>query len=255
MASETENAIKQMANREVFNNTFRNLADGSIFDYIDYANTGSVDYKVTSVYARGGQGGGRRMRFDGEPEATMKFSTQIITPKLISMVAGAEVVKGKNFFRHKTITSVTDDTATKITFPVGEIPVADTLSIYPQGVELNDTNKVAGTFETGTFTFAEKADNDGEYECFYQTSVAESQTVTFKSNVFPKSFIWDGETLWKDDDGNVKTEIFHAYNCSPQQNFTMNYSNSGDPSSLEITFDLLSDKNHNIFDKTFLPEE
>ena len=250
----TANAIQQMANREVFNNTFRNLADGTIFDYIDYANTGDVTYKVDTKFATGGQGGGRRMRFDGSPEATMKFSTQIITPKLMSMLAGAPIVTGKNVFRHKVITSVTDETATKITFPAGEVPVDGTLAVYPKGSELIDTNKTAGTLATGVFTFTTKATSDGEYDCFYQTAITGSQTITFQSNIFPKSFIWDGETVWKDDAGVLRTEIFHAYNCSPQQNFTMSYSNTGDPGKLEITFDLMADKDKKIFDKTFLPE-
>lgn len=250
----TNDALLQMANREVFNNTFRNLADGTIFDYIDYANTGDVTYKVDTKYATGGQGGGRRMRFDGSPEATMKFSTQIITPKLISMLAGSSIVTGKNVFRHKTLTSVTDTTNTKITFPSGETPADGTLSVYPKGAELIDTNKTAGTLATGVFTFTTKATSDGDYECFYQTAITGAQTITFKSNVFPKSFIWDGETVWKDDNGVLRTEIFHAYNCSPQQNFTMSYSNTGDPGKFEITFDIMADKDKNMFDKTFLPE-
>jgi hypothetical protein len=252
--ADTTNAILQMANREVFNNTFRDYKTGEVFDYIDYANTGSVDYKVTSVYARGGQGGGKRMRFDGEPEATMKFATQIVTPKLISMLAGSEVVTGKNVFRHKTITSVTSETSTTITFPVDETPASGTISVYPKGSELIAANKVEGTLESNVFTFTTKATSDGDYECFYQTVITGAETITFKGNIFPKEFIWDGETLWKGDDGTIRTEVFHAYRCTPQQNFTMSYQNTGDPGNLEITFDILMDKDKNIFDKTFLPE-
>jgi hypothetical protein len=255
MADATMSAIQQMANREVFNNTFRNASDGSIFDYIDYANTGDVDYKTTTVYATGGQGGGRKVGFTGSPQATMKFTTQLVTPKLISMLAGSEIITGKNVFRHKVITSVTAETTTTITFPTTETPAVGTLSVYPKGVELIDTNKTAGTLSAGVFTFTTKATTDGEYECFYQTAITGSQTVTFKSDKFPKDFIWDGETIWKGEDGTTRTEIFHAYKVTPQQNFTMSYQNTGDPGKFEIVFDLFADKDNNIFDKTFLPEE
>ena len=255
MPDATELAVKQMANREVFNNTFRLYKTGELFDYIDYANTGNVTYKTTTVYARGGHGGGRRMAFEGQPEATMKLSTQIITPKLISMLSGTEVIKGANVFKHRVIASHTAETTTTITFPDGEIPLDSTLFVYPVGSDLNSENKIAGTLNENVFNFTEPATEDGDYDCFYETTIAEAQSVTFKGNVFPSDFIWDGETLWKDDDGSIRTEVFHAYRVHPQQNFTMNYQNTGDPGSLEITFDLLENKQKQIFTKTFLPDD
>jgi len=245
--------VEQMANREVFTNTFSNM-DGSLYDYIDYANTGDVAFKSTTNYAKGGQGGGRKEAFNGAPEVTMKFSTQIITPKLISMLSGCNVESDKNIFKHAKIVSVTNETNTTITFPASAVPANGTLSVFPKGVELVDSNKVDGTLTGGVFTFTEKATSDTAYNCFYRTVITGSQTIPFKSNVTPKSFIWDGETPWKSN-GVERTEQFHAYKVTPQQNFTFSYENTGDPGKLEITFDLLSDDDNNLFDKTFLPEE
>lgn len=252
----TKNAVLQMANREVCINTFRNYSDGSIFDYIDYGNTTDVTYKTDIKYATGGQGGGRRMGFEGSPAVTMKFSTQIITPKLMAMLSGSDIISGTNIFRHKVITSSTStgtSPATTITFSTSEQPMVDTLGVYPHGVELTESNKIKGTYADGIFTFTTPASTDSDYDCFYECAITDAQTVIFRSDTFPNIFIWDGETPYKDDYGIKHTEVFHAYKVQPQQNFTFNYANSGDPGKLEITFDLFADSKNRIFSKTLLP--
>lgn len=242
----------EMQNREVMNNWFYNYKTGSPFLYADYANVSTVDYKTTRVFGRGGQGGARRFAFDGQPEPSLKFETQSITPQLIAMLSGSDIVSGStNVYKHITLTSVTASTTTTLTLT--DTPVADTLYVYPAGGIISDANKVAGTLSTTTFTFTTKATTDGPYDCFYQVAGgANDEVVTFKANKFPAEFVWVGEAPWTADDGSIISEQIKAYRCKPQQNFTMTYQNTGDPGTFSITFDLLSDSNKNILDKHFI---
>lgn len=250
--SETINNDMQMANREVMNNTFYDYKTGKPFLYVPYGNATTFDYKTTRVFARAGQGGGRAQSWDGQPEPTLKFETQVVTPEFLALLAGSDVINGAaNIYKHEVLTSHTAETTATLTFD--KAPVENTLFVYPAGSPISDENKVDGTLASTTFTFTTKPETDGDYECFYQIAGNETdKTISFKSNVFPKEVIWVGEAPWKAEDGSIVTEQMKAYKASPQQNFTMTYQNTSDPGTFSITFDLLQDKDHHIIDKHFI---
>ena len=46
-----------------------------------------------------------------------------------------------------------------------------------------------------------------------------------------------------------------AYKASIQRNFELSFSSEGDPASVTLTFDLMEDKDGNIFDMVELTED
>lgn len=58
----------------------------------------------------------------------------------------------------------------------------------------------------------------------------------------------EGETVWQDENGTIYNEKITAYKCLPKPNYSATYNGSGDPISLDIEFELASDKDGNFLD-------
>jgi hypothetical protein len=237
---------KTMANREVCDLTLLDYVTKKPFMYIDYANVTTNENSSSSVFATGGKGAPRRIRFDGEKVSTLSLETQIITPELIGLLSGAEVVTGQNIFKRTVITSTT---ATNTTLTFTTAPIAGSLTVFPIASDCVESAIVAGTLATTTFTFTTPAEDDGEYVCYYQIAGdTDVKTIQYKADTFPKDCVLIGDTIMKGEDGTVNGYQIHAYKATPQANFTMAFQSTGDPGTFSITFDLMADNDGNILD-------
>lgn len=75
------------------------------------------------------------------------------------------------------------------------------------------------------------------------TAGSATNTIEFKNsaNTAPKYYIIKAETVWQDADGNTYSETIVAHKASPQRAYNISYSGDGDPTSVDIVFDLLQD--------------
>ena len=116
--------------REVADLTFFDLTTNKPFLYMDYAMTSSNEHTAESVYAVGGKGAPRRLKFDGNRQSTLTISTQIIDFRIIALLAGADVETGAtNIFKREVLTAVDDEGDVKIT--LSETPVTGTVTVFP----------------------------------------------------------------------------------------------------------------------------
>ncbi|MBR0596960.1 hypothetical protein [Sinanaerobacter chloroacetimidivorans] len=238
-----------MANREVCDLTLLDYATKKPFMYIDYANVTTNENQSTSVFAKGGKGAPRRIRFDGEKVSTLTLETQMITPELIAVLAGSQVITGQNVFKRKVLVSETISESTSLTFPAGETPIEGTLAVYPAASDCMESAAVQGTLSANKFTFTTAAAADGEYVCYYQIAGDDSvKTIQYKSDSFPKEFVLYGDTVMKGEDGSLNGYQLHAYKAQPQGSFKMGFQSTGDPGTFSVTFDLLADADKNILD-------
>lgn len=58
----------------------------------------------------------------------------------------------------------------------------------------------------------------------------------------------------KDEEGMLTPFVMTAYKASIQRSFDLSFSSEGDPASVTLTFDLMEDKDGNIFDMVELTE-
>ncbi len=237
---------KTMANREVADLVLYDYTTGVPFLNIDYANVTTNEHTATSVYAKGGKGGANRVRFDGERTSTLKITTQVIDFDLMAMLAGAEVASGVNVFKRETLAADADG---KIT--LSDTPVSGSIYVFAEADDCGAAIEFTAASGVLTLTGGEE---DAQYIAYYQAeSVTGSKKIEFKSNQFPKAYKLVGETRFKHavSEAFVPFQIV-AYKAQPQSGFSMSFSNTGDPSSFEITFDLLADKDGNILDYILL---
>ena len=234
-------AVNTYGLREVADLTFFDLTTNKPFLYMDYALTSTNEHSADTTYATGGKGNPRRLAFDGNRQSTLTISTQIIDFRIIALLAGAEVEKGvTNVFKREVLTAVDDEGDVKIT--LSETPVTGTVTVFPLS-----SDAVAGEEEDITVTDSDVTITAGtagaQYVAYYQfKSDSNAEKISFKAKNFPKYCRIVGDTLIKNEATGVN-EPFQmvAHKAKPQANFTLTMASEGDPTTLEMNFDLFAD--------------
>lgn len=250
----TINNATSFANREVMDLTFFDFATKKPFLNFPYANVTTHELSGEAVYAYGGEGHPKRVSFNGEKGGTISFETQMQTPKLYAFITGAELTTGANFLKKEKVKCAT---AGKLT--LSKTPIEGTIFVYKEnddcGKELSGTFSVSSESGTNEITFTAGSEGsdailvNNSYYVYYQTAgSASSITIPIKSNTFPKSFMAYASTYMKGEDDVIYTYQLKAYKCMPQSNFSVSFSNSGDPASITITCDLMVDGSNNLVD-------
>ncbi len=77
-----------------------------------------------------------------------------------------------------------------------------------------------------------------------------SNKVSFKddSKSAFKYYKIEGDTVWKDEEGVVYNEKVTVYKACVKPNYNVTYNGSGDPTSIDIEFELATDKDGNFVD-------
>jgi len=247
-------AVNTYGLREVADLTFFDLTTNKPFLYMDYALTSTNEHSADTTYATGGKGNPRRLAFDGNRQSTLTISTQIIDFRLISLLAGADVEKCvTNVFKREVLTAKEvdgegDSSSVKIT--LSKTPVTDTVTVFPLSFDAIAEKEEKITVTADPITG--KIDNDititngtagTQYVAYYQfESDSNAEKISFKAKNFPKYCRIVGDTLIKNETtGENEPFQMIAHKAKPQANFTLTMASEGDPTTLEMTFDLFAD--------------
>lgn len=239
---------KQMANREVCNLTLFDYKTKEMFMYIDYANTSTTEFTGETVHAYGGQGHPKKVSFSGDKGGTFTVETQIITTKLLEMLSGGEV-------------STTGDQMKKVRLSVGSTNTITATGItglakgrvWVRNVEEDTTIPVT---EVSGNTITVSATPEGtDVDVFYLNTVSDSYNLKIKATSFPKAFCCYGDTIMKTTDDDILPYCQKLYKIVPQTNFSLSFANSGDPGTVTVTFDIMSDDDGNMADLTLIAEK
>lgn len=220
---------------------------------MDYALTSTNEHSADTTYATGGKGNPRRLAFDGNRQSTLTISTQIIDFRLISLLAGADVEKGEtNIFKREVLPAEVlpaeqqvDGYNVKIT--LSKIPVNSIVTVFPLSFDAVAEKKekiitVTDNGDNGVVTIKTTGTVDTHYVAYYQfKSGNTAEKISFKAKNFPKYCRIVGDTLIKNE-ATGENEPFQmiAHKAKPQANFTLTMASEGDPTTLEMTFDLFA---------------
>ena len=232
-----------MANREVANLVLLNYTTKAPFLNLDFANVTTTDLTATRVMATGGQGAPDRVAFDGQRKGTIKIDTQITPMKLYAMLAGVDVTTTAKYIARETLVS-----ATKV-ITLSDTPVTGSVYVYAENDDCGTAEDITVTDKTVTLTTAA----DGTYIVYYLIEkTTGSQTVKFNAKTFPKAFTIYGETPWKTEDDEIVAMKLTYFKAQPQSTFTLAFQNTGDPTTVSITCDLMADENNDIYDMSII---
>lgn len=245
---------KAFANRDVSNLIICDYNTGAPYVNLDYANVTTADMTGEVVYAYGGWGHPRKIAFSGDRGGTMTVETQVRESKLYKLISGAEIDSAAANIQ--TAERVFASAAN--TFYLKKEPATGTIV-----VQAKDGSKITGTAsvtpETGAdgktiykvsgFTCAQ---ND-ELIVYYERAIAQGkiETLKVKADTFPAAVIIYADTWDKSTDDSIVEQKMIAYKAVAQPNFSLSNSNTGDPGTLTMTFDLMENDNHDILDLIF----
>ena len=232
--------MKKTANRKGANIQLRKYSDKSLFAYIDYVNSVSVELSSNRVYATGGDSGARQVGFDDPIEGTLKLSTQIVPIEFVALACSPDGVEegGEIGIREKLTLATSKLTLSKT-------PVAGTLYVFKEGEDITSTP--AATTATGTSVTISDGTEGDVYIAYYIVASEEAKSATFSNAKTPGCYIVYGDTVWKDTNDTISAEHFKAYKAMPQKAFSITYQGSGDPLTFEMTFDLMEDEDGNVY--------
>lgn len=221
-----------MSNREVADFTLVDFQTKKPWLNVDFANVTTTEMAATRVLAKGGRGAAPRVPFDGERTCTMKVDTQITPMKLFAMLAGTEILtSGKVFTRERLALA-----EGKLT--LSETPAAGSVTVYKAG---DDCGAAISATVTDNAAAIEDGTDGDEYIAYYMAMKEQGvQIVKFKSDAFPKAYAAYGETLYKTEEDELLPMKLVIHKAVPQATFSLALSNSGDPSTLSMTFDLFA---------------
>lgn len=242
-------ANSNMANREVCDLIFVDYSTKKPFLNLDFANVTTTELTGESVFAFGGKGHPKRIQFSGERGGTIAIETQIQTVKLWELITGGEVTKSAKFVAREELTA---DASGKVTLSAK--PVAGSVVVYKADDDCG--TEIAATVTDDSNEVALTGITSGDVIVYYMKELESGVTrINIKSTSFPKNFTVYGDTVMKTEDDDILAYKLTGYKCAPQSNLSLSYSNTGDPSTITITCDLLADSDDNILDLILIDED
>ena len=185
-----------MTNREVCDLIFVDYATKKPFMNLDFANVSTTELTGESVFAYGGKGHPKRVRFAGERGGTLTIETQIQTVKLWQMVTGGELHNSAKF-----VTRV-EKIADAGVINLEDTPAKDSVVVYAAGDDCGTPLKC--TVNDKVITLDANSQSVSNVIVYYMKQVSSgAQTIRIKSTSFPKNFIVYGDTIMNTEEGDV----------------------------------------------------
>lgn len=233
-----------MANREVMNVVLLDYKTKVPYMRIDFANVSTTNFSANRVYAKGGWGAPNRVGFDGERTGTLQIDTQIMPAKLFALLSGKEIAKTATILKREELVAAEGG------LTLTETPKAGTVQVFAAsddcGTPIADV-QVAAKKATATGI----TDDQNYVVYYYLEKTTGVQSVKFDADTFPKAFEIRGEMPFKtEDEEEVMCDLTY-FKAQPQATFNLAFQNTGDPTTVSITFDCYANQDGDIYDMTF----
>lgn len=233
-----------MANREVMNIVLLDYKTKVPYMKIDFANVSTTNFQANRVYAKGGWGAPNRVGFDGERNGTLQIDTQIMPAKLFTLLSGKDIAKTATVLKREVLTAGADG------IQLSEAPKAGTVQVFAAsddcGTPIADA-KVAEKKVTSTSI----TEGKNYIAYYYLEKTTGVQSIKFDADTFPKAFEIRGEMPFKTEDEEEVMCYLAYFKAQPQATFNLAFQNTGDPTTVSITFDCYANQDGDIYDMTF----
>lgn len=243
------------ANRQVCDVDIRVLKTMMPFLKFSTANTTTAGLSGDSVYAMAK--GSRKIAFANPLEGTMTIEAQVYPFKFFALLSDGEITSTAAYADTQTVTASVGGSL-DMTLPEGGSVVAGTVFVYPEDSFGDEDALIEGTWSENKFTAtsADKIVEGAKYTIGYVINRTKGvKKISFNNSKLPKDYYITQKTVDKDEEGLLTPFVMTAYKASIQRNFELSFSSEGDPASVTLTFDLMEDKDGNVFDMVELTED
>lgn len=243
------------ANRQVCDVDIRVLKTMMPFLKFSTANTTTAGLSGDSVYAMAK--GSRKIVFANPLEGTMTIEAQVYPFKFFALLSDGEITSTAAYADTQTVTASVGGSL-DMPLPEGGSVVAGTVFVYPEDSFGDEDALIEGTWAENKFTAtsADKIVEGAKYTIGYVINRTKGvKKISFNNSKLPKDYYITQKTVDKDEEGLLTPFVMTAYKASIQRNFELSFSSEGDPASVTLTFDLMEDKDGNVFDMVELTED
>lgn len=233
-----------MANREVMNLVLLDYKSKIPYMNIDFANVSTTNFTANRVYAKGGWGAPNRVGFDGERTGTLQIDTQIMPAKLFALLSGKDIAKTAKVMKREEVTAADGGIELAVE------PKAGTVQVFAAsddcGTPIADVQVAAKKITATGIT-----DGNNYVVYYFLEKTTGVQSIKFDADTFPKAFEIRGEMPFKtEDEEEVMCDLVY-YKAQPQATFNLAFQNTGDPTTVSITFDCYANQDGDIYEMTF----
>lgn len=223
--------MERFANRDVCDLTIVDYVTKKPFLYVDFANVTSSELTGESVYAYGGHNHPKRVTFNGERSGTLTLETQIQTFSLYQLITGGTITSAAKFIKREVLTANSG-----LTLSVA--PADGSVNVFAVGDDCGVEIKC--TVSDTAVTSDELIDGE-KYIAYYLQEMDTVTSISIGANNFPKAVTIYGETFMKTEGEEIIPYKMIAWKAQPQSNASFTFSNTGEPQTLTVTFDLMAD--------------
>lgn len=236
--------------KDCANLTVKSKQTGKIALYSDYAKTSTIEFTSDSVYAYNKTT--KAVRWDNNREGTFNTTMEIFNMDIIAMLFGSTLEEKAIPFMKREVCPVKGGKATLATtetIKTGSLAVYK-LDTTDMKTNLKEQTVGSPTSSENTYSIADKVitlntttfpDDTGYVACYYMVDT-NAQTFTVDNISFPGGYEIYGDTALRNTEQVDEFVQFELMNVKPQSNVTLTM-DVDNVCSLEITWDILSDKN------------
>lgn len=241
------NSDLNMANRQCCDLDIRDYKTKAPWMFADFCNTTTANISADAVYAN--KKGAKCIKFDNPLEGTITMEFQVSPFRIYAMLSDGEIETSAVIARRESLT--------------GEAGGVLNLTKTPVAGSVFAIDPVAGKTIEGTVAdkkFTAKTTSDIVADTTYEVAYLEEKTsgvkkVSFNNKKVPKDFFIQMVTNNRDENGDEVAMRLTAYKASPQRNFEISFASDGDPSSVTLTCDLMTDRDGNVLDMVEILED
>lgn len=236
-----------MANRQCCDLDIRDYKTKAPWMFADFCNTTTANISADAVHAN--KKGAKCIKFDNPLEGTITMEFQVSPFRIYAMLSDGEIETSAVIARRESLTGEAGGVLNLTKTPV----VGSVFAIDPI------TGKtIEGTVADKKFTAKTTSDivADTTYEVAYlEEKTSGVKKVSFNNKKVPKDFFIQMVTNNRDENGDEVAMRLTAYKASPQRNFEISFASDGDPSSVTLTCDLMTDRDGNVLDMVEILED
>lgn len=224
--------------------------------FLDFktANTTTAGLTADTTFAMAK--GSKKIAFPNPLDGTMSIEAQVYPFKFFALLSDGVIETTAAYADKQTVTASEAGTL-NLTIPSGGTIEAGTVFVYPEDEFGNEAELIEGTFATDTFTASTSGDiqSGASYTVGYIINRTGVKKISINNKKLPKDYYITQKTIDKDEDDNWTPFLMTAYRAAIKRDFNLSFSSEGDPATVTLNFDLLEDKDGNVFDMVELTED
>ncbi|WP_336761600.1 hypothetical protein [Paenibacillus sp. USHLN196] len=231
--------MSRYGSREIMDVVLKDPTTGEPVVYLESLTTSTFEFQAQTVYARGGKGHPKLIGWDSEKDVTLNMEDALISKESLGTLTGSEFKKGvKPVHKKEVITIEEVDTLTLAKEPLTTKPAffyrtVDGTSI---GEKLISATPVSQEIDFAGLAVGEKVIAD-----YYYNAPDTTQSMTVYSDVFPGTYLLEGTTMWRNEDGKDVEALYTVPKLKVLPGFSIGMASTGDPQPFTFTCEVLKD--------------